>query len=117
MHNGKSYKTVNAIKQNDIHIKLIEEILQTPIPIISLIIYSNRTETININCKPGHVAITRHAELYDTLDKINKILEVKISDENKQKLYKKLKEHKTNKINDQKEFNKYVKSKENSVKK
>ena len=85
-----SYPITNPITQNDMHIKHITNFVGNSYPIVSLIIFSNIVKEINISNIPNHVVITRHDNLMQNLDKINNILENKISKPETKKIYKQL---------------------------
>ena len=75
-----TFKIANAQMQNQKHIDHIIKMLNVKVPIISLIIFSNRTRQVNIANLPGHALIIRHVELFETLDKIDKSLPFSIDD-------------------------------------
>ncbi len=96
----KQHRTSNPIIQNDKHIEHIMKMTNIKVPIVSLIIYSNRTESIKITDKPEHVVLIRHSELFNSLDKINSVLESKLTDYHVKKLYNKIKSFRTNSSKD-----------------
>ncbi|CAM9145886.1 nuclease-related domain-containing protein [Mycoplasma marinum] len=96
----KQHATGNPIIQNDKHIKHIMDMTGIKVPIVSLIVYSNRAESIKITNQPEHVVLTRHSELFNSLDKINSILERKLSEHQVKKLYNEIKSFKTNSSKD-----------------
>lgn len=98
----KSFPILNSIKQNDKHIAHITEMLQMNVPTISLIIYSNNTDYIDILNKPNYAIITKHNKLFEVLDKINSSLPIRISNQNKKIIYNEIKHFKTNKLKDKK---------------
>ena len=91
----KQHPTGNPIIQNDKHINHIMNMTQVKVPIVSLIVYSNRAESIKITNTPAHVVLIRHSELFNSLDKINSVLETKLSDQQVKKLYNKIKSFRT----------------------
>ncbi len=96
----KQHPTGNPIIQNDKHINHIMAMTQIKVPIVSLIVYSNRAESIKISNQPGHVVLIRHSELFNSLDKINSVLESKLSDQQVKKLYNKIKSFRSHKPKD-----------------
>ncbi len=96
----KEFAITNPIIQNDKHIEHLMNILKIKVPIVSLIVYSNRSETIELSNKPQHVIVIRHSELFNALDKIDSTLEYKISKNQIKNITKIIKGHKTNNIND-----------------
>ncbi len=92
----KQHITGNPIIQNDKHINHIMKMLDIKVPIVSLIVYSNRAESIKVTNQPGHVVLIRHSELFNSLDKINSVLETKLSDQQVKVLYNKIKNFRTN---------------------
>ncbi|MCP4337227.1 MAG: NERD domain-containing protein [Mycoplasma sp.] len=90
----------NPVIQNDKHIDHIMKMMQLKVPIVSLIIFSNRTESIKVSNQPQHVIITRHSELYSKLDEIDSVLEPRLSDSQVVSLAKSIKNFKTTKSQD-----------------
>ncbi len=96
----KKHHTSNPIIQNDKHIEHIMKMLRITIPVVSLIVYSNRAGSIKIEKQPGHVIITRHAELFNKLDEIDQSLEPRMTYAQVSSLAKSIKVYKTNKLQD-----------------
>lgn len=92
----------NPIIQNDKHIEHIIKMLGVKIPTISLIVFSNRTQYLKIENKPSHVLITRQADLFDTLDEINKSLQVIMNEDQVKDIYMRIKQHMTTNRKDEK---------------
>lgn len=97
---NSEYNITNAIKQNDKHIKHIVNMTNFKLPIISLIIFSNRTSLVEIQDIPLHALITKHVELYSTLDKIAGSLPSRLTDIEVKNVYKTISSFKTNKKED-----------------
>ena len=87
----KYFKITNSIAQNEKHINHIIKMIDLKVPMISLIIYSNKTKFIDIKNIPDHVLIIRHADLFETLDKISINLTQKLSDDNIKIIFNKIK--------------------------
>lgn len=94
------YGISNPILQNDKHIKHIVSMTSMKIPTISLIVYSNRASYIKIENVPGHVVITKHADLFDTLDDINRSLPQVINEDQVKEVYQSIKKYETTKKQD-----------------
>ena len=92
----------NPIFQNDKHIEHIVNMTNNKIPTVSLIVFSNRSSSIDIKDIPLHVVITRHVELFDTLDEINKSLSPVLNEDAKIKIYKAIKSFKARNREDKK---------------
>lgn len=71
---------MNPIKQNDTHIKHIQNILQKKVPMVSLIIFSNRVDALHITNIPEYALVVRHSTLYQKLHKIKQILTPSLSE-------------------------------------
>lgn len=69
-----SYDITNPLKQNDRHIQHIIKIINEKVPIVSLIIFSNRAEDLQISDVPEYALVIRHSSLFEKLDKINIVL-------------------------------------------
>ena len=98
----KSFPILNSIKQNDKHIAHITDMLQINVPTISLIIYSNNTDYIDILNKPDYAVITKHNKLFEVLDKINSSLPTRINNQNRKIIYNEIRYFRTNKFKDKK---------------
>ena len=90
----------NPIIQNDRHISHIVKMTNEKIPTISLIIFSNRASYINVNGKPPHVVVTKHADIFDVLDNINKSLPEIMNDDEIKHVYRNIISHKTTRKQD-----------------
>ncbi|MCK5945788.1 MAG: NERD domain-containing protein [Mycoplasmataceae bacterium] len=94
------FKITNPIIQNDKHIKHIITMTGIKVPTISLIVFSNRAEKIDIKNTPSYASIVRHAELYDRLDKIELALDNTIPADTAKKLFASISGFKTRKSAD-----------------
>lgn len=101
---SQQFLIANAVKQNDKHIQHIENMLEIKVPIVSLVVYSNRAELLDIRDVPSHAVVIRHAEIFDTLDGIIKSLQPKISFEQMKYIDHHLKKHITNSREDIEKF-------------
>ncbi|AAT28005.1 nuclease-related domain-containing protein [[Mycoplasma] mobile] len=90
----------NPILQNNRHIEHIIRIIKKKIPIISLVIFSNKVSELQISNIPKHVLLIQHKDLYTSLDTAQLALETKISYSDMQDLQKTIKSHRTNKLSD-----------------
>ncbi len=95
-----TFSIKNAVLENDQHIKHIRSMLSERIPMISLIVFSNKATFIDLTDLPSHVVVTKHTDIFNTLDEINHSLEPTIDKETKRKIIRKLKAHITNKSRD-----------------
>lgn len=95
---GENVHTIsNPIIQNEKHIEHIVDMTKIKVPTISLIIYSNRANFLDISNIPSHVVVARHANLFEMLDKIEDALPVKMNDYEMKTLVGKIKSFRTNK--------------------
>ncbi len=108
---NKTFPILNSIKQNDINLAHINEMSKMNVPTISLIIYSNTTDYIDILNKPQHAIVTKHNNLFETLDKINSQLPSRINFENKKIIYNEIKYYRTKKIKDKKKYKSFYNTK------
>ncbi len=83
----------NVVHKNDLKINHLKNFLNIKIPTISLIVFSNKATFIDLTDLPSHVVVTKHTDIFHTLDEINKSLEPKIDKEMKRKIIRKLKAH------------------------
>ncbi|NQZ66207.1 MAG: NERD domain-containing protein [Mycoplasmatales bacterium] len=90
----KRFLIINPIIQNDKHIKHIVKMTNSRIPTISLIVYSNRANYLKINNVPPHALVIKHADIFDTLDEINKLLNPVLTDMDIRKIYANIKSFK-----------------------
>jgi len=77
---SNTYKITNAQLQNQKHIEHVVKMLNIKVPIVSLIIFSNRTLELNISNLPSHAVVIRHVDLFETLDEINRSLPFSIQE-------------------------------------
>ncbi|MBN3534471.1 nuclease-related domain-containing protein [Mycoplasma procyoni] len=89
----KEYEIANPIKQNDKHIEHIKRMLNGNFPVISLIIYTERTESIEVINKPSHVALIKENAIQETLYDISSKLENKFSEQTLQSLKNSIEEN------------------------
>lgn len=87
----KNFSITNAIKQNEKHIQHIVKMIDLKVPIVSLIIYSNKTKFIDIKNIPSHALVIRHADAFETLDKLTISLTPKLSEDNIKTINSKIK--------------------------
>lgn len=90
----------NPIIQNDKHIQHIISMLETKIPTISLIVFSNRAQYLNIKEAPSHVVVTRQSELFDILDEINASLPQSMNEDQVKDIYNNIRSFKVTKSSD-----------------
>ncbi|MCR8613225.1 MAG: NERD domain-containing protein [Mycoplasma sp.] len=77
---GKNeHKINNPILQNEKHIKHFQKMTNTKLPILSLIIFSNRANYVKIKDYKQHVIVTVHRTLYQILNSVHSALPNKIS--------------------------------------
>ncbi|UWD34074.1 nuclease-related domain-containing protein [Mesomycoplasma molare] len=74
----KTFTITNPVYQNDKHIYHITQMLNYKLPILSLIIFSDRAEKLEIENNISHVIITKENNLNQILFDINTSLEEKI---------------------------------------
>ncbi len=87
----------NPVIQNQKHIDHITKMLNIKLPIISLIIFSNKAKFIDVTGAKSHVVITKHADMYEVLDKMAKALPVSLDEEYMKQLNSKIKAFRSNK--------------------
>lgn len=95
-----SYPIKNVVKQNDVHINHLRNLLDIKVPMISLIVFSNKATFIDLTDLPNYVVVTKHTDIFNTLDQINQSLKPSIDKDTKRKIIRKLKVHITNKSRD-----------------
>ena len=87
----------SPIMQNNKHIDHIVQMTDIKLPTVSLIIFDSIScKEVNINNVPGHVIVIRSNEINQTLEGIMTALIPKISKNEIEKMFEKLKEHQTN---------------------
>ena len=96
----KQHSISNPIIQNDKHIYHIVQMTKTKLPIISLIIFSNRSESLIVENKPDHVVLTRHVNLFKTLDEIDSSLSLSLNDDDVKRTYNNISHYRTKKSAD-----------------
>ena len=92
----QSFEIGNPIAQNERHIEHIIKMTRIKVPTISLIVYSDRAEFIDVTNKPGHVMVIRHAKLFETLDAISDALPVRLDIDKKQAIVNAIKAYRAN---------------------
>lgn len=90
----------NIILQNDEKITQIRNILGLKVPMISLIVFSNKATFIDLTDLPSYVVVTKHTDIFNTLDQINLSLTSVINKDLKRKIVRKLKNYITNRSKD-----------------
>lgn len=88
--NGLKNKLYNPIKQNQTHIKWLQKYVGEDIPLFSIIVFSERC-TLKIKGETS-VPVIKRDSLYATIRNAWKRTEDKLSDEQVNELYEKLKE-------------------------
>ncbi len=94
------HKISNPIIQNDKHIEHILKMTKIVVPIFSLIVFSNRAESIKVTNTGNHVVLIRHTDLYNSLDEIDRDLKTKLTPPQVASLTKKIKSFQTKKVED-----------------
>lgn len=95
-----TFKIRNPIIQNEKHIDHIVRMTAVKVPTISLIIFSNRANSLKASNIPAHALVIRHAELFDTLDEIEKTLPESLNDYEKESIITILKKNQAKKMKD-----------------
>ena len=93
---NQHFEIGNPIIQNERHIEHIIKMTRIKVPTISLIVYSDRAEYIEVENKPSHVMVIRHARLFETLDTINEALPVRLDTDKKQTIVNAIKAYRAN---------------------
>ena len=93
----KQHKIKSPIEQNDKHIKHVLKMLQQDLPIISMIVFSDRADKLVIKGVSGHTTVIKHNAMFRELDTITKSLPVKFNDYDKKALIKRIDSFKGNK--------------------
>ena len=91
----KRHSISNPVIQNQKHIDHILKMLKTKLPVISLIIFSNKAKFIDVTGTKTHVAITKHADMYDVLDNITSKLPIAFSETEFKNVYAQIKSFRT----------------------
>lgn len=91
----KRHDISNPIIQNQKHLDHIIKMLDKKLPIISLIIFSNKAKFINVTGTKSHEVITKHADMFDVLDKIAEALTQSFDEEQVKHLESKIKAFRT----------------------
>lgn len=94
------FKIGNPIIQNEKHIDHIVRMTAVKVPTISLIIFSNRANSLRVENIPSHALVIRHGELFDTLDEINNSLPEALNDYEKKSIMSILKKNQAKKAKD-----------------
>ncbi|WGI36866.1 nuclease-related domain-containing protein [Mesomycoplasma lagogenitalium] len=74
----RKYPITNPVYQNDKHIYHIDKMLNGRFPILSLIIFSNRVEKLEIENNLNHVVIITESQIEQELHNLNSQLDVKL---------------------------------------
>ncbi len=94
---NNKYMIKSPIMQNNKHIDHIVKMTNIKLPTVSLIIFDSIScKEININNVPSHAIVIRSNELNQTLEGIMTALIPKISKNEIETMFEKLKEHQTN---------------------
>ncbi len=94
---NNKYMIKSPIMQNNKHIDHIVKMTNMKLPTVSLIVFDSIScKQIDINNIPSHVIITKSNEINQTLEAIMSALIPKISKNEIEKMFEKLKEHQTN---------------------
>jgi hypothetical protein len=91
-----THDITNPLKQNDRHIKHIQKILVEKVPIVSLIVFSNRAENLKLTNIPEYAIVIRHSNLFQKLDKIKVVLKPALSNKDLKKIKKTIYQYRTN---------------------
>ena len=94
------YQITNPVLQNDKHIEHILKFTKTKLPIVSMIVFSDRATLINIKNTPKHVVVCLQRDLFKMLNDMEKSLPLQIDLHNIYNLEKKIRKHQTKKIRD-----------------
>lgn len=89
--NKQKNRFYNPIKQNQTHIKWLQNYLNEEIPVYSLIVFSERCELKQIEIGTEHTAVCKRDELYGTIRYVWKRMEDALSEEQTALIYEKLK--------------------------
>ncbi|MGL4184031.1 MAG: nuclease-related domain-containing protein [Metamycoplasmataceae bacterium] len=100
----KRHEINSPVMQNEKHINHVLNIIGTKIPILSMIIFDDRTENINIKNNPSYVIVSKFSELDNVLSQIDKTLLPKINNNEIHEIYNKLKLCSTNSKKDLEKF-------------
>ncbi|MCK5867192.1 MAG: NERD domain-containing protein, partial [Mycoplasmataceae bacterium] len=73
------HEITNPVIQNQKHIEHIIKMMKTKMPIISLVVYSNRADYLSVRDIPLHAVVIKHSKLFDTLDQISSSIETRFS--------------------------------------
>lgn len=93
---SNKYMIKSPIMQNNKHIEHIVKMTDIKLPTVSLIIFDSMScKEVNINNVPSHAIVIRSNELNQTLEGIMNALIPKISKNEIEKMFEKLKEHQT----------------------
>ncbi|CAC13498.1 unknown; predicted coding region [Mycoplasmopsis pulmonis] len=90
-----TYEIPNVIFQNKKHIDHILKIIGIKVPILSLIVFDSKIESIEISNVPAHALIEKENMLIGTLESLEDLLKVKITNDEIEHINNKLNEHKT----------------------
>ncbi|MDK2819979.1 MAG: NERD domain-containing protein [Mycoplasmataceae bacterium] len=110
----KRHEIRNPIIQNEKHIEHILAITKLKVPMLSLIVFDNRTEALNCSDVPPHVIVIKVNDLETSLNEINDQLMPKINMAEIQQIYYSLSEHVTSEPEDYKMLLSFGKEKDNN---
>lgn len=99
----------NPIFQNKSHMKNIIKILGHTYPIVSLVIFADKTSSLDITNVPNWCIVIKHSQLFEKLDEMNNSnLENKLLKTDRTEIYEKLKKAITTKGSDYKKHTEYI---------
>jgi len=67
------------------------------LPIVSLIIYSNKAKFIDVSNRPSHVMVIKHADVFEELDKLTIALSPIMAEDDIKRVATKIKSFKSSK--------------------
>lgn len=101
----------NPISQNKAHIDNIIKILGKQYPIVSLVVFSDRTTMLDVSNVPGWCIVIKHSQLFETLDEINNSnLPIRLLRHERNEVYEVIKKCITNKGSDFKKHLEHIKT-------
>lgn len=106
--NQEQFKILNPVLQNERHIDHIVRMTGIKVPTLSLIIFANRANYISVSNTPNHVLVTRHADMFDTLEQIQQSLPIIFTDYDVKSIVSTLRSFRTSKKRDQNQYRKIV---------
>jgi len=86
------FEFYNPVKQNNTHIYWLEKYLQNDIPLISLIVFSDRCELADVPKKSEIASVLKIGELYKTISKTWNVLPDCLTESQVKRTYNRLKQ-------------------------